>query len=235
MKNEKKNYIKDKTHIMNDILKIIISIYGMNKALKNKLINISNPVKCCLINYEWIKKYKEYCNYNKISKELDKLTQFYNYDDFDNNNKVKSLIEEINKKNIFNINENIDLQGLSIYPQKNLLFDNIYYYSNFFVINEKLFCTIKNIDKSPSQNGNNRGKINNYVFYINSKDLKGFYKRDNFIEIGKFDSNGEFTSQYLLNFKNINAIPKNKLKDYVQNYLNKCFYEMKIEKNNPEN
>ena len=49
MKNEKKNYIKDKTNIMNDILKIIINIYRMNKALKNKLINIRNPVKCCLI------------------------------------------------------------------------------------------------------------------------------------------------------------------------------------------
>ena len=152
MKTEKKNnFIYDKTHILDDNLKIIISIYGMSKALKKNLINISNPVKCCLINYEWIKKFQEYCNYNKISKELDKLTQLYNYDDFDiNNNKVKSLIEEIKKKNIFNINENIDMKGISIYPQKNIVFDNIYYYSNFFVINEKIFYRIKNLDKSPS-------------------------------------------------------------------------------------
>jgi len=73
MKTEKKNnFIYDKTHILDDNLKIIISIYGMSKALKKNLINISNPVKCCLINYEWIKKFQEYCNYNKISKELDK-------------------------------------------------------------------------------------------------------------------------------------------------------------------
>jgi hypothetical protein len=206
----------------------------MNKALKNKLINISNPVKSCLINYEWIKKFKEYCNYTKISKELDNLTKDYSYDDFDNFNKVKSLIEEIKKKNIFNINENIDLEGISIYPQKNILFDNIYYYSNFFVINEKIFYTIKNTDKSPSQNDNNRGQIENYLFYINSKDSKGFYKRDNFIEIGNFNSNGEFNSQYLLKFNSIYTILNDEIKEYVNNGLNKLFVEMKIEKNNPE-
>ena len=236
MKTEKKNnFIYDKTHILDDNLKIIISIYGMSKALKKNLINISNPVKCCLINYEWIKKFQEYCNYNKISKELDKLTQLYNYDDFDiNNNKVKSLIEEIKKKNIFNINENIDMKGISIYPQKNIVFDNIYYYSNFFVINEKIFYRIKNLDKSPSQNDNNRGLIDNFLFYINSKDLKGFYKRDNFIEIGKFNSYGEFNSQYLLKFNNIYTIPNDEIIEYVNNDLNKLFIEMKIEKNNPE-
>jgi len=53
------------------------------------------------------------------------LTQNYNYDDFDFFNKVKSLIENIKKKNILNINEKIDLKGISIYPRKNLLFDNI--------------------------------------------------------------------------------------------------------------
>ena len=234
MKNGKKNLINDKINIMSDLLKIIINIYGISRDLNKKLINISNPVKCCLINYEWIKKFKEYCNYNKISKELDKLTQFYNYDDFDNNNKVKSLIEEINKKNIFNINENIDLQAISIYPQKNILFDNIYYYSNFFVINEKLFCTIKNIDKSLFKNDNNGGQINNYLFYINSKDLKGFYKRDNFIEIGNFNSNGEFNSQYLLKFNFINTILNDEIEEYINNGFNKFFDKMKIEKNNPE-
>jgi len=156
MKNEKKNFINDKSNILSDNLKIIINIYGMIKALKNKLINIANPVKGCLINYEWIKKFKEYCNYNKISKELDNLTINYNYNDFDNFNKVKSLIENIKKKNIFNINEKIDLQGISIYPQKNILFDNIYYYSNFFVINEKLFFTIKNTDESLFKNDNKK-------------------------------------------------------------------------------
>ena len=55
MKNEKKNFIKDKTHIMNDILKIIINIYGMRKALKNKIINIDKPIKCCLIKL-WMDK-----------------------------------------------------------------------------------------------------------------------------------------------------------------------------------
>ena len=162
------------------------------------------------------------------------MTQFYDYDDFDNNNKVKSLIEEINKKNIFNINENIDLQAISIYPQKNILFDNIYYYSNFFVINEKIFYTIKNNDNSLFKNDNNRELLENYLFYINSKDLKGFYKRDNFIEIGKFNLFGEFISQYLLKFNNIYTIPNDEIIKYVKDGLNKFFVEMKIEKTNPE-
>jgi len=40
MKNEKINFINDKSNILNDILKIIINIYGMRRALKNKLINM---------------------------------------------------------------------------------------------------------------------------------------------------------------------------------------------------
>ena len=234
MKNEKKNFINDKSNILSDNLKIIINIYGMSKALKNKLIMIANPVKGCLINYEWIKKFKEYCNYNKISKELDNLTKDYNYNDFENFNKVKSLIENIKKKNIFNINEKIDLQGISIYPQKNILFDNINYYSNFFVINEKLFFTIKNTDESIFKNDNKQGLIENYLFYINSKDLKGFYKRDNFIEIGKFNLYGEFISEYLLKFNSINIMFNDEIKEYINNGFNKFFNKMKIEKNNPE-
>ena len=49
MKNEKKNFINDISYISNDILKIIINIYGMRKALKNKIINVDKPIKCCLI------------------------------------------------------------------------------------------------------------------------------------------------------------------------------------------
>ena len=233
MKNAKTNINNKKNkhnEILNDNLKIIISIYGMNKVLKNKTIDINNPIKCCLINFEWIKKFKEYCNYNKISKELDKLTETFNYNDFDNNNKVKPLIEKIMGKNIFNINEDIDLNGLSIYPQKNILSENLYYYSNFFVLNKSIFYTIKNTAK----NNNSGEQLKDYLFYINSKYSKGFYQRDNFIEIGNFNLNGEFTSQYLLNFNHINSRIPDEIIEYVKSGLNIFFNEMKIERNNPE-
>jgi hypothetical protein len=76
--------------------------------------------------------------------------------------------------------------------------------------------------------------MENYSFYINSINSNGFYKRDNFIEICKFDSNGEFISQYLLNLKKIKSIPNDEILEYVKNGLNKFFNEMKIDKNNPE-
>ena len=234
MQNEKsKNNVIMKDNILSDILKIIIEIYRMNKMINNKLINYNN-VKCYLINYEWIKKFKEYCNYNKISKELDNLTHYYNYNDFDDNNKVKSLIEIIKKKNIFNINGKIDAKDLYIYPQKYLLFDNLYYYSNFFVINANILFIIKNIIKYLFQNDDIQERMQNYFFYIDSQNHRGFYQRDTFIEIGTFNLDGEFISNYLLNFNKIKSKLTDDIIEIIKNDINNFFIEMNIEKNNPE-
>ena len=234
MQNQKsKNNLINKENILSDILKIIIEIYRMNKMINNKLINY-NSVKCYLINYEWIKKFKEYCNYNKISKELDNLTHYYNYNDFDDNNKVKSLIEIIKKKNIFNINGKIDAKDLYIYPQKYLLFDNLYYYSNFFVINANILFIIKNTIKYLFQNDDIQERMQNYFFYIDSQNHIGFYQRDTFIEIGTFNLDGEFISNYLLNFNKIKGKLIDDIIEIIKNDINNFFIEMNIEKNKPE-
>jgi len=77
------NIAQKKSDIPDYILETLILIYGLNKEIKQKIINKLKNSECYyLINFEWMKQFKEYFNYSEISKILEKYTQYNTFSDF---------------------------------------------------------------------------------------------------------------------------------------------------------
>jgi len=138
----------------NNILLVLISIYNYEKNIlnDNKGINFNQREKYYLIKSSWINELKKYYDYQKISKILDKFI-------------LSTLNESNNSININNISNNIQLERIESYLNKN----------NVNLLSKQLNANLKDPDikKLPTKN------LNNFIFYsngyiINSKILKIF-------------------------------------------------------------
>ena len=215
--------MNNESYFSDDIIKIIIKIYELANSIINKKI-ISCPIHCCLINYEWIEKFKNNYNYEKISQEINKHTKSNKYYDFNNN--IEFLINKIKEKKL-NIRKGesiIDvIHGISFNPKEEEFSEGLKHYTNFFIIESKIFFEIKKL------NSKNEPKKLEFPFYFNSKV---FYKGTNFIDFGHIEDKGKFISEYYFNFTKTKFIIK--LIEKLNSNLNKFFEEKKISKNNPE-
>ena len=90
----------------NDILKVLIYIYYYEKNAFNdkKTINFNNREKYYLIKSKWIKELKEYYEYQKISKILEKFKS-------ENNNQI----------NLDNLSDNNLLEKIKLYLQNSIV------------------------------------------------------------------------------------------------------------------
>ena len=149
MKNEiqKQNEIKDNSK--NDILKALIYIYYYEKNVLNvkKGINFNQKEKYYLIKSTWIKELKEYYDYKKISKNLDKFGLNkngnnipINLDNLSENNHLEKIKVYLNNS-IVNLlkkqpNSNLKDPNINVLPLKNK--NNFIYYLNGYIINSTI-------------------------------------------------------------------------------------------------
>ena len=138
----------------NDILIVLIYIYYYEKNTLNfqKGISFKEKEKYYLIKSAWIREFKNYFDYQEISKLLDKfiLTQdgsnIPSLDNLEKNNildRIKSYLKNSNK-NILNKQPNANLidSDIKILPIK--FKNNFIYYSDVYIINSKILSIIEN-------------------------------------------------------------------------------------------
>ena len=249
IENPIQNKIQD--NINNDIIKVLIYIYYYEKEIFNigKGINVNKKDKYYLIKSKWIKEFKNYYDYQKISKFLDKYqnnNQIY-LEDLSNNNTLERIKIYLNNCNINLLSKqpNINLQHSYIKMLPSQLKNNFIYYSNCYIINS----TILEIFENYMFEGQ---KIKIKAIKIFKKDNNIFLplmidKNNVFVTIGNLNEELIFHSISCLRYKNPNIFEteKNNLlnqsfKDYiisrkcqdndfnVQNLINE------IDKNDPE-
>ena len=136
-----------------DILLILIYLYYYEKNfLKDKKgINFNNKEKYYLIKSEWIKKLKEYYEYQKISKSLEefrleKKDENINFGELSNNillNRIKSYLKCCNI-NLLSKKPNEKLNDSNINKQPNKNKANFIYYSDGYIINSTILEIFEN-------------------------------------------------------------------------------------------
>ena len=116
---------------------------------------------------------------------------------------MKTLLEDIKKLNI--VNEDIDnLNDIPIYPNEEIFSPSLKHFTKFIIVNTK----INNLIRRIKIHFNLQSKINsieyNFYFYPNI-----FYHETTFVEIGAFNSEDMFISDYYIYFlkpSNLNLI-----------------------------
>ena len=226
MKNEVsiQNNIQDKRK--NDIIKVLIYIYYYEKEIfnVNKGINFNNKEKYYLIKSAWIKEFKNYYDYQKISKFLDKFQSNNQISlvNLSNNDILERIITYLNNccvdllsKQSSNILKNSDIRMLPIQLKQIFI-----YYSNCYIINstileifEKYLFEGQIIKIKPINIFN---KENNIFLSLTNKNIV-------FVTIGNFNQELIFDSISCLLYKdpNIFETEKNNLlnqsfKDYIK-------------------
>ena len=155
------------------ILKKIILLYGANKET---LFGIEGPLtnvvfeNYFLINGEWINKFKEFYNYNQIANIIQQsFNNFHNYYQF------KNCIDQIlNLIKTFQIRQKekefpIELKGgtgTSFSSKIGTAANNVYYHSNFYIVNSELNELLTQDKENPTEP--------NYSVFVNKTPQKIF-------------------------------------------------------------
>ena len=197
------NIAQKKSDIPDYILESLILIYGLNKDIKQKIKNKKkNSESYYLINFEWIKQVKEYFNYSEISKILEKHTKNKTFSEFETN--IKSLKDEIIKSNI-NKKEGLFNNDIQIIPKEEKIKDNLKHYTKFVIVNEKINNLIKKFKNEYKLKNIISDKKFSFSFYPQ------LYYGTNFIEIGSFNKEEMFDSNYYINFLKDSFIVRNEI------------------------
>ena len=136
-----------------------------------------------------MKRFKEYFNYKEISKILEKHTKYNTFSDFETN--IKSLKDEIIQSKI-NKKEGLFNNDIQIIPEEEIIKENIKHYTKFVIVNEKINNLIKKFKIEYKLKNNYSDKKYSFCFYPQ------FYYGTNFIEIGSFNIEEMFDSNYYI-------------------------------------
>ena len=213
------------------ILKKLILIYGFNN-FKLQKIKASYNGKFYLVNTEWLNKYKDFYNYDMLSNYFNKNINFQNkyssYEEFEKD--IENILKKINSIGLFqkgNIFPSELSNQIPFVPKIKKYENNVYYYEDFYIINEKIFNDI-------CQDNDNPIKCNYPKFY--SKFYFDFYFSSNTIfcnndqfEIGQINEKGLFISQYHIKLDNIK--PEEEIKIIMEKDLDNYFRMRQYNKN----
>ena len=142
------NNIQDKSNI--DIIKVIIYIYYYEKEMFNvkKGINFNNKDKYYLIKSAWIREFKNYYDYQKITKILDKFqsNNQISLDNLSNNNTLERIKIFLNNfyVNLLSKQPNTNLKNSNIKMLPSQLKKIFVYYSNCYIINSTILEIFEN-------------------------------------------------------------------------------------------
>ena len=194
------------------ILKFCIMLYYYEKYLLNE-INFNNNEKYYLIKHNFLNKFKRVIKYQDIYNLLTlfdvKLKNEINYPNLDIDFFTKHFLNEYQDK--FKKLEKIN-QNIIEYESPKLFYkQNIYYYSNCFIIDYKIMDLMKQIIFSVAIFDSANISINNKKIYL---------LLDNNINIGELNKELIFVCKYIFSYNsNINF-----------NEQKKCFLNMDLNK-----
>ena len=222
--------IVEKKHVPEYIIEIFILLYGLEKDIKHKIkTKFKDIQKYYLINYEWIKQLKDNFNYFIISQKIQEYKNNNTLFDFENN--IEPLINEIK---ILEINQKDNFEDISIIPKEKFISrddKNFKHFSNFYIVNEKINNLIKKIKTNFKLINSCSDKRQNYNFCFSPLLFYG----SNFIEIGTFDKENMFISDYYITFSVSSYIKKviDDIKE-LNNTIGEYFNKNKINTEQPE-
>ena len=226
------NYNNDeeiKSPIPDCIYETMILLYGLEKEIKNKIKNkIKDIDKYYLINFEWMKQFKEYFSYFKVCEKLE--TYNYNkYDDFQKN--INFLIKEIKHLDI--INEQKKLNDIPIIPQEDAINQNLKlkHFTKFVIVNSKILDLIKAIKTCLGFTYT----ISNFKHYFNFCFSPQLFYASNFIDIGTFNQENMFVSYFYFDIQKIGYLKSILDEIKKSNNIEEYFKLNKININKSEN
>ena len=210
------------------ILKKLILLYGFSLEIKH-LAKTNYSENFYLINAEWLNKFKDFYNYNKITGFLKQYYAFLEiYNEYEN--KIDTIINAIKKINMHQKEKEFpkELKQIPFCVMQENGGNSIYYHNNFYIVNSDLNESLsKDIESK------------NYSF-INMNTIKIFFGKDYFlfqennIEICDINYDGMFIPKFIIKLgakkkeEEINNIIKNGGKTQI-------FKEKKIDKNKLSN
>ena len=210
------------------ILKKLILLYGFSLEIK-LLAKTNYSENFYLINAEWLNKFKDFYNYNKITVLI---SQYYgnlkSYNEYENN--IDKIFDTIKNFYIQQKEKEFpkELKQIPFCVMQENGGNSIYYHNNFYIVNSDLNESLsKDIESK------------NYSF-INTNTFKIFFGNDYFlfqennIEICDINNEGMFIPKFIIKLgakkkeEEINNIIKNGGKTQI-------FKEKKIDKNKLSN
>ena len=193
-----------------------------------------------LINADWLDRYKQFYNYELISKKLDEINynnfNFKHYDEFEMNlSAIKDILKMskiCEKENVFpteltnivSTNDRIFFVPVFVLTKdKNFEY---FYYKDFYIVNKKIkdkLCQDK--DNENGEKYKNIVSNSNFNFYIGENTI--FYN-GNMIEIGIINKKGIFETLYHIKIENTEIKPEIEIKNIInQNNLDNYFKEFR--------
>ena len=173
-------YIFNKSLIPDDILSKLILLYGYNFDLQKQIKTPINPFTLIFyknlyaINSAWLTKFKEFYNYESLSKILQQKLNLKSYDDFEIN--INKLTEIIKTYKIYEKDKDFRtyLNNIPFFPAKNNVNNtNFYYYNDFYIVNQKIRGELHRINY-------NKGNRNEQIDYKIISNLKCIYYYDRY-------------------------------------------------------
>ena len=180
------NYFKfDK----DNILKIFIHIFYYEKSLLNPKENVFNEIEdYFLINSDWLRDYKDFYDYNKLYKALEGYSNNNIHINYKNlNGYIPTISLNIKKTFLKKRKSGIEM-SIDYIMIKPTYIDNIKFYENCFIIDEKIIDMINKYEYLSEKISKTEHLIkikikvkDNYIYLINSKLIS--------ISIGKINDN----------------------------------------------
>ena len=212
---------------VDDILKKCILLYGYNLELRQKINSSFGPLsqevneKCCIINSEWIKKFKDIYKYKLIENHIfaKKCFGCKSFNDFEH--KISDIIKDIkqSQKIQIDIDPKNELTTFLFFPveiKSNM--ESIHYFKDFCVVNQKIrdeLYSLYIMDENNIKPNEKTLFCNLSIFLLNNKNGMIAFEKE--LLIGTIDKNGIFSPIYNIRFGNavkiedeINNIKKQK-------------------------
>ena len=168
------NYFKfDK----DNILKIFIHIFYYEKSLLNPKENVFNEIEdYFLINSDWLRDYKDFYDYNKLYKALEGYSNNNIHINYKNlNGYIPTISLNIKKTFLKKRKSGIEM-SIDYIMIKPTYIDNIEFYENCFIIDEKIIDMINKYEYLSEKISKTEHLIkikikvkDNYIYFINSK------------------------------------------------------------------
>ena len=208
------------------ILKKLILLYGFSLEIK-LLAKTNYSENFYLINAEWLNKFKDFYNYNKITCFLKQYYAFLkNYNEYENN--IDTIINAIKKINIRQKEKEFPKelkQGIPFCVKQEIGGNQIYYHNNFYIVYSDLNELLRKDSESK-----------NYSDFINKNTFKIFFGNDSFlfqennIEICDINYEGMFIPKFII------KLGQNKKEEEINNIIKnggitQIFKEKNINKN----
>ena len=172
--------------IENYALKTLILYNGLNKEIKTKIIKKNKGHEnYYLINYEWIQKFQKCFNNSEINDIIQNENYYHSYYDYEKN--IELLLKQLDYINYDNkLLE--DLKNIQIIPNEQIFIQDFKHFTNFIVVNSKIYNLIKDIIKKFGLKDTFSLEFTFYFYPIT------FYHGKDFIEIGVFNNDSVFIS-----------------------------------------